>query len=70
MEWSAYPFERRKLGLTFKSLLSVKVNGKALEQRTALAVSAWPVPLSPPAFFASNPITGAESLAYWCSLRP
>ena len=39
------------------------MNGKALEQRTALAVSAWPVPLSPLGFSASNPITGAESLA-------
>ena len=43
------------------------MNGKALEQRTALAVSVWPVPLSPLGFSASNPITGAESLAYWCS---
>ena len=41
---------------------SVKVNGKALEQRTALAVSAWPVPLSPLGFSASNPITEAEVL--------
>ena len=40
------------------------MNGKALEQRTALAVSAWPVPLFPLGFSASNPITGAESLAY------
>ena len=31
----------------------------------ALAVSAWPVPLFPLGFSASNPITGAESLAYW-----
>ena len=46
------------------------MNGKALEQRTALAVSAWPVPLSPLAFSASNPITGAESLANWCSFMP
>ena len=46
------------------------MNGKALEQRTALAVSAWPVPLSPLGFSASNPITGAESLAYWCSSMP
>ena len=37
------------------------MNGKALEQRTALAVSAWPVPLFPLGFSASNPITGAES---------
>lgn len=44
------------------------MNGKALEQRTALAVSAWPVPLFPLGFSASNPITGAESLAYWGSL--
>ena len=43
------------------------MNGKALEQRTALAVSAWLVPLFPLGFSASNPITGAESLAYWCS---
>jgi hypothetical protein len=40
----------------------VKVNGKALEQRTALAVSAWPVPLSPLEFSASNPITEAGLL--------
>ena len=46
------------------------MNGKALEQRTALAVSAWLVPLSPLGFSASNPITGAESLAYWCSFMP
>ena len=46
------------------------MNGKALEQRTALAVSAWPVPLFPLGFSASNPITGAESLAYWGSLMP
>ena len=46
------------------------MNGKALEQRTALAVSAWPVPLFPLGFSASNPITGAESLAYWCSSMP
>jgi hypothetical protein len=46
------------------------VNGKALEQRTALAVSAWPVPLFPLGFSASNPITGAESLASWGSLIP
>ena len=46
------------------------MNGKALEQRTALAVSAWPVPLSPLGFSASNPVTGAESLAYWCSFMP
>ena len=39
------------------------MNGKALEQQTALAVSAWPVPLFPLGFSASNPITGAESLA-------
>ena len=37
------------------------MNGKALEQRTALAVSAWPVPLFPLGFSASNGITGAES---------
>ena len=43
------------------------MNEKALEQRTALAVSAWSVPLFPLGFSASNPITGAESLAYWCS---
>ena len=43
------------------------MNGKALEQRTAFSVSAWPVPLFPLGFSASNPITGAESLAYWCS---
>ena len=46
------------------------MNEKALEQRTALAVSAWPVPLSPLGFSASNPITEAESLAYWGSLIP
>ena len=46
------------------------MNGKALERRTALAVSAWPVLLSPLGFSASNPITGAESLAYWCSSMP
>ena len=39
------------------------MNGKALEQRTALAVSAWLVPLFPLGFSTSNPITGAESLA-------
>lgn len=44
------------------------MNGKALEQRTALAVSAWPVPLFPLGFSASNPII--ESLAYWCSSMP
>ena len=49
---------------------SVKVNGKVLKQRTTLAVSAWPVPLTPLGFSASNPITGAESLAYWCSSMP
>ena len=49
---------------------SVKVNGKALEQRTSLAVSAWPVLLSPLEFSASKPNTGAESLAYWCSSMP
>ena len=43
------------------------MNGKALEQRTALAVSAWPVPLFPLGFSASNPLTGAESLSYWGS---
>ena len=42
----------------------------ALEQRTALAVSAWPVPLFPLGFSASNPITGDESLAYWGSFIP
>ena len=43
------------------------MNGKVLEQRTTLAVSAWPIPLSPLGFSASNPITGADwcSLAYW-----
>ena len=47
------------------------MNGvEALEQPTALAVSAWPVPLSPLGYSASNPITGAESLAYWCSSMP
>ena len=46
------------------------MNGKALEQRTALAVSAWPVALFPLEFSASNPITGAESLDYWCSSMP
>ena len=46
------------------------MNGKALEQRNALAVSAWPVPLFPLGFSASNPITEAESLAYWGSLIP
>ena len=40
-----------------------KVNSKALEQRTTLAVSAWPAPLSPLGSSASDPITGAESLA-------
>ena len=39
---------------------------KGTEQRTALAVSAWPVPLSPLGFS----ITGAESLDYWCSFMP
>ena len=43
------------------------MNEKALEQHTALAVSAWPVPLSPLGFSASNHITGAESLAIWCA---
>jgi hypothetical protein len=43
------------------------VNGKALEKLTTLGVSAWPVPLSPLGFSASNPITRAESLAYWYS---
>ena len=77
MEWSAYPCERRRLGLNLLSLYwrlvwprSVKVNGKALEQRAALAVSAWPVPLSPLGFSTSNPNTGSESLAYWCSSMP
>ena len=46
------------------------MNGKALVQRTALAVSAWPIPLFPLGFSASNPITGDESLAYWGSLIP
>ena len=32
--------------------------------------SSWPVPLSPLGFSASKPITGAESLAYWCSSMP
>ena len=41
----------------------MKVNGKALEQRTTLAITAWQVPLFPLGFSASNPITGAESLA-------
>ena len=44
------------------------MNGKALEQGTALAVSAWPVPLFPLGFSASNPITGAESQAYLLGL--
>ena len=39
------------------------MNGKAMEQRTTRAVSAWPGPLFPMGFSASNPITGAESLA-------
>ena len=34
------------------------------EATTALAVSAWPAPLSPLGFSASTPITVAESLAY------
>ena len=34
------------------------------------AVSAWPVPLSPLGFSVSNPITGADSLVYWCSFMP
>ena len=38
------------------------MNGKALEQLA--------VPLFPLGFSASNPITGAESLAYWSSLIP
>ena len=46
------------------------MNGKALEQRTPLAVSAWPVALSPLGFSASNHISGAESLAYWCFFMP
>jgi hypothetical protein len=46
------------------------VNGKALEKQTALAVSAWPVSLSPLGFSASNPITEPESLVYWCSSMP
>ena len=76
MEWSAYPCERRRLISSVGHMIecslarSVKVNGKALEQGTALAVSAWPVPPSPLGFSASNPITGAESLAYWCSFMP
>ena len=41
-----------------------KLKGKALERRTAPAVSAWAAPLSPLGFSASDPITGAESLAY------
>jgi hypothetical protein len=40
----------------------VKMNGKALKRQTALAVSAWPAPLSPLGFSASASITGAESL--------
>ena len=32
---------------------------KGLEQLTTLAVSAWPVPLSPLGFSAYKPITGA-----------
>ena len=47
-----------------------KGTGKALEQRTTLAVAAWTVPLSPLGFSASNPIMGADSLAYWCSSMP
>jgi hypothetical protein len=45
----------------------VKVNGKALEWRTILAVSAWPAPLSPLGFSASDPIRG---LSHWlaCAL--
>jgi hypothetical protein len=46
------------------------VNGKALEQQTTLAVSAWLVPLSPLGFSASDPITASESLANWCSSTP
>ena len=46
------------------------MNGKALEQQTTLAVSAWPVPLFPLGFSASNPITVAESLAYFGSFIP
>ena len=46
------------------------MNGKALEQLTALAVSAWPVPLFPLGFSASNPnpnrglVTGLLGLSH------
>ena len=45
------------------------VNGKALERRTALAVSAWPAPLSPLGFSASKPyyrgsVTGLLGLSH------
>ena len=46
------------------------MNGKVLEQRSALDVSAWPGPLFPLGFSAFNPMTGAESLAYWGSFIP
>ncbi len=69
MEWSAYPCERRRLVLNQPSLLKTHLLTQALEQRTALAISALPVPLFPLGFSASKPITGAESLAYWGSLR-
>ena len=46
------------------------MNHKELERRTPLAVSAWPAPLSPLGFSASDPIMGAESLAYSCSSVP
>ena len=39
------------------------MNGKALEQRTALAVSAWPVPLFPLGF--SEPLTLLQGLSHW-----
>ena len=44
--------------------------GSGATNRPCYAISAWPVPLSPLGFSASNPITGAESLAYWCSAMP
>ena len=46
------------------------MNEKELERRTALAVSACPVPLSLLGFSASAAITGAELLAYYCSSMP
>ena len=46
-----------------------KVNGKALEWRTTLAVSVWLPPLHL-GFSASDPIAGAESLACKCSPMP